>query len=684
MASCEGRLLVDWPDPGAFEPTMVLRRDGQVSFVPSVPCGERLCFGGELSDSTLELRFDVREASEGLNLLLEAATWGSLPEVELALRGRHHPSAVVVWQEAGSHQDALPLDLHGPLRLAPGPEDRLGLLFDDRLPTRRVRVRPPTLDDRPPDATLVATEDQRLRRFSGEYRDGRRDGIWTWHNPLVPAVREVIFDDGVLVAMGDWSYGAWRTVQGAEVAHPDLVDCPEGSLLEGEVDGGRVDQWCRWTEAQGEVLGGPRTTWHLSGERRSQRTLVAGAVHGLYTHWTDGFVSRIGRFDHGEPAGQELGFEQGVLRRRVVHGTPLPGRDSTWWYPSGRRSQLNQAVAGMGNNLRTLRWYPTGVLHEHCEPLSVDERWCWSYRPDGTLEDSGPIVHNKPIAPTGRTPPAIANRPVVLPEVLEVPMDQVPATVLEASANTRAVGATGAKPAWVYVADLDRDGQADWLVRYANAFATVLLGGGTELVHAGEVMRVVDLHVRHDPDASMSAICGMAGAGPDAVLYVCHDFARGEYDFYGYPAGLADPEPWTASCTSFGDCQLLLHLGGTVWRSDDPWTDALVDCPAGEPCTLADGGHAHGELLCSVDGDRLACVLTHPVHLHLQRGWLFDLESGERRELALPSREGPAGELVRVVGAPRWSDGELELLIDELGELRPERRDTIDWLVRPR
>ena len=676
VAACRGALAVDWPEEGSFEPTMLIHRDGQTGFVASVPCGERLCFGGELADSTLELRFDVRGAPDGLSLVPEVADWGSLPEVQLTFAGRHQPTAVAVWQEAGSWQDKLTLESGAALRLTPRAGDLIGVVFGDRFTPRGSGVRPTRLPAGPPDTTLAIIEDSGVRRFAGEYRRGRRHGPWTWHHEGIPAEREVVFDDGVLVSMGEWTYGAWQGMHGERIAHPDLVDCPEGSLLEGEREGDQIHQWCRWTGDEGEVQGGPWTTWQLPGGRVRQRTVVDGELHGVLTRWLDTYLEGHAMFRRGEPVGEELFFAVGRLQRRLIHGPPVPGRDAASWYPLGRKERLHQRVAGMGDRQRTLLWFPSGALCQHCEPLDAHESWCWRYRQDGSLERSGPQLSDGSIDPSDRTPPPITSRPVVLPDVIQLRLDDVPATVLEASAATRAVGATGAKPSLVYVTDLDRDGQVDWLVRYADAFANVLLGGQPELVDAGLVLRVVDLHLRPEPGGGMSPICGMQGAGPDGITYFCHDFEQGRYDMNGYPAGLAEPWPWRASCDDFGDCELLVHAGGTVWRSDVDWAGAVVDCPGDGPCVPRSGddpARASGDLQCSQDGDLLACVLTHEAHLHLQRGWIVDLSTGEVQELPLPSGQAVTGELVRVVGAPRWIDGAIELTIDDEGQLRDER-----------
>jgi hypothetical protein len=687
---CAGRLAVDWPTAGSFEPTMIVQRGRQAGYVPSVPCGGRLCFGGQLSGATLELRFDLRSTGGGLTLLPEVHGWGSLPEVQLAFDRRHGPTAVVVWQQTDSWQDQLRLESGDSIGVNPRAGDRIGLVYDDRFTPGGGRVRPARLPAGPPDAALAITEDSRVRRFAGQYRRGRRHGPWTWHHEHVPAEREVLFDDGVLLSMGGWTYGAWRGPGDEQIVHEELTDCPDGSVLEGAIEDDRVHQWCRWTADEVEVRGGPWTEWRLSGELKSQRVVVDGELHGVLTEWTGGQLDRHALFERGQPVGQELGFVGGVLRERRVHGARVVGRDAISWYPSGRKQLLRQPVAGMGDARRTLAWYPTGVLQRHCEPVTASEGWCWDYRPDGTLENSGSVGRCEPSGedegwdrdcgePSSRgdlAAPSITARPVVLTDVISVLLEDVPAEVLEASAATRAVGQTGAKPGWVYVTDLDRDGQADWLVRYANAFATVLLGGRPSLVHAGEVLRVVDLHLRIEPGQGMASICGMQGAGPDGVLYFCHDFARGRYDLHGYPEGLQEPRPWTASCGDFGDCQLLVHAGGKVWRSDDEWAMARVHCPGDGPCVPRSGGEpaqASGDLQCSQEGDQLACVLTHEVHLHLQRGWRVDLSTGEITELELPTRQGATGSLVRVVGAPRWVGGVIELTIDEAGELRRER-----------
>lgn len=684
VAGCASRLAVDWPAPGSLEPTLVVRRGDEASFLLSRPCGEGLCFSGA-SNAILELRFDVRDAPTGLSLVLDGAAWGRLPEVDVTFAGRHEPTQVVVWQQQGSWQDHLKIDSGDRVRLGLDPEDRIGLVYDDRFRPKKAKVRPPGEDIGPGSGAFVLADPGGPARFAGDYRRSRRHGPWIQHHEHVPAVREALFDDGVLVSLGDWSYGAWRTMQGDELRHPDLVDCPEDALLEGTFGGDRADQWCRWTDARGEVQGGPWTTWHLDGTRWSQRTAVDGELQGEYRHYSDGQLDRIAMFADGQPVRQELGFEGGVLRKRVVHGPPVPGRDQTWWYPSGRKEILHQPVAGMGDQQRTLVWYPTGVLQQHCEPTSVDERWCWHYRDDGTLESQGPVVGSEAIDPAGRTPPTISDRPVVVMDVIEVPDQDVPQGVLDASAATRAVGATGAQPSAVYVADLNADGQADWLVRYATAFATVHLSGGPELVHAGEVMRVVDLHLRPPGDRPLAPICGMMGSGPDGIRYFCHDFKRGQYDMHGHPVGLLTPPRWRASCDDAGDCHLLVQVGRAVFRSDAPWPEAAVDCPGSQPCVPSEaGGATYGDLRCVEHRDQLACVLTHEAHLGLQRGWMVDLARGEVHDLDLPNREGPLGELVRVVGEPRWFDDQLELTIDDLGELRIERRHVDDWLVQPR
>ncbi len=666
---CEASLAVDWPAAGSFEPTLEVRRGEAVEHVPSLPCGDRLCFAGDLAGAALELRFDVRGAPEGLSLLLDGGAWGRTPEVDVSFAGRHEPTQVVVWQEHGSWQDHLKIDSGGRVQVGLRPEDRIGLVYGDRFRPKKVRVRPPPLRDAPDGGPAVLHPPDGPRRFAGAYRRGRRDGPWTHHHERVPAVREVLFEGGVLTRVGEWTYGAWQNPAGGELRHPDLVDCPEGSVLEGTFGGDRADQWCRWIDERGEVRGGPWTTWHLDGGRWSQRTVVDGQVRGEYRHWTDGQLDRIAIFAGDQPVGQELGFDDGLLRKRVVHGPPLPGRDQTWWYRSGRKEILHQAVPGTGQR-RTLVWYPTGVLQQHCEPLSSGERWCWDWLPDGRLLSSAPRAGGEALDPTGRTPPEV-QRPVTVHDVQQVVTADIPQGVLDASTATRAVGATGARPDRVYVADLDDDGQADWLVRYSNAFATVHLAGGRELEHVGQVMRVVDLHLRPDPETGLARICGMMGSGPDGAQYYCHRFRRGEYDMHGDPAEASEPAPWTASCDDTGDCHLLVQAAGTRFRSDAPWPEAKVDCRGNHPCEPSErGGAAYGDLRCAEQGDQLACVLTHEVHLGLQRGWIVDLATGDVRELDLPSREGPLGELVRVVGAPRWVDGSLEVTVDLAGHLQ--------------
>jgi antitoxin component YwqK of YwqJK toxin-antitoxin module len=151
--------------------------------------------------------------------------------------------------------------------------------------------------------TFTQWNDPKGKKSSGEYSNGRRDGVWVWVWPDGSKQEERHYEDGVLEGkvsswyengqmMGEEEYhlgtphGAWRTW------HPDGTHASEEHYANGVLDGA-LEHWhangkpaAKATYDKGTPLG-VMTFWHPNGELAERGEFLDGKRVGRWTRWDE-------------------------------------------------------------------------------------------------------------------------------------------------------------------------------------------------------------------------------------------------------------------------------------------------------------------------------------------------------------------------------------------------------------
>lgn len=115
-------------------------------------------------------------------------------------------------------------------------------------------------------------------------------------------------------------------------------DCPEGTKMFGDPPRKGYETICK-KQASGSrwINHGPKTTWHMTGQKKMQATFVDGREDGVRVEWSE--------------AGKKLA-------ERTYKAGKLHGR-STEWMPDGKTAKQTEFADDVRNGIETI-YHPTG------------------------------------------------------------------------------------------------------------------------------------------------------------------------------------------------------------------------------------------------------------------------------------------------------------------------------------
>ena len=160
---------------------------------------------------------------------------------------------------------------------------------------------------------------KKLKRTEGNYKDGEKDGVWTFFKRDGEKYIEGAFwgvdSQGDPIKDGVWTYYPFNGKLHAEHTYKD-----------GEKDG-------KWTD------------WHENGQKASDQTYKNGKPDGLWTNWYEnGQKQSEGTVKEGKKVlwdedEQVKGMEFSIIPRERTFFVPKDGKWTAWWDNGQKQSE---------------------------------------------------------------------------------------------------------------------------------------------------------------------------------------------------------------------------------------------------------------------------------------------------------------------------------------------------------
>lgn len=226
--------------------------------------------------------------------------------------------------------------------------------------------------------------------FSGPMTEGLRSGAWLAADPSGrPLVREIRYDQGVRLGVGDWEARTLTTLAGAPIAVDELGSCPAGSQIDTAL-GKQLTQSCAWTDDSGahaRVASFDLDPWQI----RSVEEVLNNRRSGPTVTWSEeGVMLRREYFSMGKSTGLLEQFHpDGSLAERLERAPDGAVMSRELYAADGQLLEVERSnIPGMADQRYSARFDAEGLLVEERRPISAAVTEVRTRGPEGLLLES--------------------------------------------------------------------------------------------------------------------------------------------------------------------------------------------------------------------------------------------------------------------------------------------------------